>query len=55
VVHLDEIPLLGIGKPDRAALRDRAAQVARGREPVGREPVGTVATGTVTVGGGGER
>ncbi len=27
VVHVDEIPLLGIGKPDRTALRDRAAQL----------------------------
>ncbi len=28
VVHVDEIPLLGIGKPDRTTLRDRAAQLA---------------------------
>ncbi|MHB1518762.1 MAG: class I adenylate-forming enzyme family protein [Acidimicrobiales bacterium] len=28
VVHLDEIPLLGLGKPDRAALRERAEAVA---------------------------
>lgn len=28
VVHLDAIPLLGLGKPDRAALRSRAAAVA---------------------------
>ncbi|MGH9079069.1 MAG: class I adenylate-forming enzyme family protein, partial [Acidimicrobiales bacterium] len=28
VVHIDEIPLLGIGKPDRTTLRDRAAQLA---------------------------
>ncbi len=28
VVHVDEIPLLGIGKPDRATLRDRAARLA---------------------------
>jgi acyl-CoA synthetase (AMP-forming)/AMP-acid ligase II len=27
VVHVDEIPLLGIGKPDRATLRDRAARL----------------------------
>jgi acyl-CoA synthetase (AMP-forming)/AMP-acid ligase II len=25
VVHLDEVPLLAAGKPDRTALRDRAA------------------------------
>ena len=25
VVHLDEIPLLGVGKPDRPVLRERAA------------------------------
>ncbi len=25
VVHLEEIPLLGVGKPDRQALRSRAA------------------------------
>jgi acyl-CoA synthetase (AMP-forming)/AMP-acid ligase II len=28
VVHVDEIPLLGIGKPDRSALKARAAQLA---------------------------
>jgi acyl-CoA synthetase (AMP-forming)/AMP-acid ligase II len=28
VVHIDEIPLLGVGKPDRPALRARAAQLA---------------------------
>jgi cyclohexanecarboxylate-CoA ligase len=28
VIQLDEIPLLGIGKPDRSALKDRAATVA---------------------------
>ena len=27
VVHLDEIPLLGVGKPDRQALRSRAADL----------------------------
>ena len=27
VVHVDEIPLLGIGKPDRSALKARAAQL----------------------------
>jgi acyl-CoA synthetase (AMP-forming)/AMP-acid ligase II len=25
VVHLDEIPQLSVGKPDRSALRERAA------------------------------
>jgi cyclohexanecarboxylate-CoA ligase len=45
VIHVDEIPLLGIGKPDRATLRDRAAVVARGRLPVGTARMGTVATG----------
>jgi cyclohexanecarboxylate-CoA ligase len=28
VVHVDEIPLLGMGKPDRSALQARAAQLA---------------------------
>ena len=28
VVHLDEIPLLGVGKPDRPELRERAATLA---------------------------
>ena len=28
VVHLDEIPLLGVGKPDRPVLRERAATLA---------------------------
>ncbi len=28
VVHVPEIPLLGIGKPDRSTLRDRAARLA---------------------------
>ena len=27
VVHLDEIPLLGVGKPDRSLLRRRAAEL----------------------------
>jgi len=27
VVHVDELPVLGPGKPDRAALRERAAQI----------------------------
>jgi acyl-CoA synthetase (AMP-forming)/AMP-acid ligase II len=30
VVHLDEIPLLGLGKPNRTELQDRAAKVAAG-------------------------
>jgi cyclohexanecarboxylate-CoA ligase len=46
VVHVEEIPLLGIGKPDRATLRDRALRVAGGQLAQDREPVGTVATGT---------
>jgi non-ribosomal peptide synthetase component E (peptide arylation enzyme) len=28
VVHVDEIPLLGVGKPDRPTLRARAAELA---------------------------
>jgi non-ribosomal peptide synthetase component E (peptide arylation enzyme) len=28
VVHLDEIPLLGVGKPNRPVLRERAAALA---------------------------
>ncbi len=28
VVHVDELPLLGVGKPDRALLRERAADLA---------------------------
>jgi acyl-CoA synthetase (AMP-forming)/AMP-acid ligase II len=30
VVHVDEIPLLGLGKPNRTELQDRAARVAAG-------------------------
>jgi cyclohexanecarboxylate-CoA ligase len=32
VVHLDEIPVLGVGKPDRPVLRRRAAALATGAE-----------------------
>ncbi len=28
VVHVDELPLLGVGKPDRSLLRERAAELA---------------------------
>ena len=28
VVHLEEVPVLGVGKPDRGALRARAAELA---------------------------
>ncbi len=28
IVHLDEVPLLGVGKPDRSLLRTRAAELA---------------------------
>jgi acyl-CoA synthetase (AMP-forming)/AMP-acid ligase II len=28
VVHVDELPLLGVGKPDRSRLRERAAELA---------------------------
>jgi acyl-CoA synthetase (AMP-forming)/AMP-acid ligase II len=54
VVQVDEIPLLGIGKPDRALLRDRAAEVAKRQLPRGREPGGTVAMEAAAVGGGGQ-
>ena len=37
VVHVDEIPLLGMGKPDRPTLRDRVARwQGHGRWPRGR-------------------
>jgi len=39
VVHVDAIPLLGIGKPDRAALREVVAEAAAGARAT-REPVG---------------
>jgi cyclohexanecarboxylate-CoA ligase len=29
VVHVEELPLLGVGKPDRSLLRERAAELAR--------------------------
>jgi cyclohexanecarboxylate-CoA ligase len=55
VVHVDEIPLLGIGKPDRIRLRDTAARVAVGLAERRGEPVGTAATQWTTSTGGGRQ
>ncbi len=55
VMHLDAIPLLGLGKPDRAALRTQAAAGSRGeRRPSNRresrEEHGRMTTGIVAWG-----
>lgn len=53
VLHLDEIPLLGIGKPDRILLRDEAARVTGQGAAARAEPVGTVANGSTAMASGG--